>query len=187
MVLTTGLLSRSNGQCELCSATTDLTGYTVAPKTGKSDDDNIAVCPTCLDQLEGRVDHDPNHWRCLNDSMWSSVPAVQVTAYRLLNNMSDQDWAIDAAGMMYMDDETREWADSASGEAIIHKDANGHVLQQGDNVTLIQDLNVKGASFTAKRGTAVRKIRLVRDNAAHIEGKIDGQTIVILTKYVKKS
>jgi protein PhnA len=47
-------------------------------------------------------------------------------------------------------------------------------------------LDVKGANFTAKRGTAVRNIRLVHDNPEQIEGKINGQGIVILTQYVKK-
>jgi protein PhnA len=91
---------------------------------------------------------------------------------------------------MYMDDETREWAEEEphnSQSRIIHKDSNGNILEAGDTVTLIQDLNVKGANFTAKRGTAVRRIRLVHDNAEHIEGKIDGQQIVILTKFTKKS
>jgi len=60
-------------------------------------------------------------------------------------------------------------------------------LAAGDTVTLIKDLNVKGAGFTAKRGTAVRGIALVADKAEHIEGKINGQQIVILTKFVKKS
>ncbi len=49
-----------------------------------------------------------------------------------------------------------------------------------------QDPNVKGASFTAKRGTAVRRISLVSDNPGQIEGRVNGQQIVILTKYVKK-
>jgi len=71
-------------------------------------------------------------------------------------------------------------------EAIIHKDVNGNILQAGDTVTLIKDLNVKGSSLTAKRGTAVRRISLVRDNAGQIEGKVEGQHIVILTQYVKK-
>lgn len=186
MILTTGLTQRAEGKCELCSQETELTGFTVAPKTGDSDDDNIAVCSICKEQLTGTNDKDVNHWRCLNDSMWSAVPAVQVTAYRLLKSMPDQDWALDAANMMYMDEPTQEWADASTGEAIVHKDANGAILEAGDTVTLIQDLNVKGASFTAKRGTAVRRIRLVRDNAEHIEGKVDGQQIVILTKYVKK-
>ena len=51
---------------------------------------------------------------------------------------------------------------------------------------LIKDLPVKGAGFTAKRGTAVRGISLVLDNAAHIEGRVEGQRIVILTEFVKK-
>ena len=54
-------------------------------------------------------------------------------------------------------------------------------------MTLIKDLKVKGANFTAKRGTAVRNIRLVHDNAGQIEGKVETQMIVILTEYVKKN
>ena len=59
-------------------------------------------------------------------------------------------------------------------------------LAQGDTVVLIKDLPVKGANFTAKRGTAVRGISLVLDNPAHIEGRVEGQRIVILTEFVKK-
>ncbi len=66
------------------------------------------------------------------------------------------------------------------------KDSNGNILQNGDTVTLIKDLDVKGASFTAKRGTAVRRISLVMDNPEHIQGRIKDQTIIILTKFVKK-
>ena len=84
------------------------------------------------------------------------------------------------------------WA-KATGEgnseesSVKHLDSNGALLEAGDTVTLIKDLNVKGANFTAKRGTAVRGISLVADNAEHIEGKVNGQQIVILTKFVKKS
>jgi protein PhnA len=53
-------------------------------------------------------------------------------------------------------------------------------------VVLIKDLNVKGVGFTAKRGTAVHRITLVPDNDAHIEGRVEGQRIVILTEFVKK-
>ena len=66
------------------------------------------------------------------------------------------------------------------------KDAVGNVLNDGDSVVLIKDLPVKGAGFTAKRGTAVRGISLVADNAGHIEGRVEGQRIVILTEFVKK-
>jgi protein PhnA len=51
---------------------------------------------------------------------------------------------------------------------------------------LIKALKVKGANFTAKRGTAVRRIFLVADNTAHNEGKIDGKRIEILTEFVKR-
>ncbi len=70
---------------------------------------------------------------------------------------------------------------------ISHKDSNGNILVNGDTVTLIKDLDVKGSSINAKIGTAVRNIRLVHDNTDQIEGKVDGQLIVILTKFVKIS
>jgi len=61
------------------------------------------------------------------------------------------------------------------------------VIEAGDAVTLIKDLNVKGGNFTAKRGTVVRGVSLVADNPEHIEGRVNGQLIVILTKFVKKT
>ena len=78
------------------------------------------------------------------------------------------------------------WAISGAIRDSQHKDANGATLNAGDNVVLIKDLPVKGGGFTAKRGTAVRGISLVSDNAAHIEGRVEGQRIVILTEFVKK-
>ena len=68
-----------------------------------------------------------------------------------------------------------------------HLDSNGVVLESGDTVTLIKDLNDKGAVFSAERGTAVRNISLVPDTPEHIEGRVNGQQIVILTRFVKKS
>ncbi|MNL82300.1 PhnA protein [compost metagenome] len=53
-------------------------------------------------------------------------------------------------------------------------------------MVLVKNLDVKGTSFTARQGTVVKNIRLVRDNIEQIEGKIENQMIVILTKYVKK-
>jgi len=93
--------------------------------------------------------------------------------------------------MLYLEENILNWAKaSAEGSenlAVKHMDSNGNTLQAGDTVTLVKDLNVKGANFTAKRGTAVRGISLVADNAEHIEGRVNGQQIVILTKFVKKS
>lgn len=68
-----------------------------------------------------------------------------------------------------------------------HRDAFGNKLENGDTIVLTQALNVKGTSFSAAKGTVVKKIRLVPSDTAQIEGKINDQTIVILTKYVKKN
>ncbi|MEE9439857.1 MAG: PhnA domain-containing protein [Saprospiraceae bacterium] len=188
MSLTSELETRSDNKCELCSSVDNLSAYTVPPKSDDRIDNQVVICEPCKIQIEDPEKIDKNHWRCLNDSMWSQIPAVQVMAYRMLDNLSSEGWAQDALGMIYLDDKTMEWAkDGADDVKIIHKDSNGHILSSGDSVVLIKDLNVKGASFIAKRGTAVRRIRLVHDNAGHIEGKIDGQHIVILTEFVKKT
>jgi protein PhnA len=66
-------------------------------------------------------------------------------------------------------------------------DSNGIPLLPGDSVTLIKNLNVKGAGFNARRETAVRNIGLVQYNTEHLEGRVRGQQIVILCHYVKKN
>ncbi len=188
MNLPSVLATRSESKCELCFREDKLSAYTVSPRSDDHTDNQIVCCDICLAQLQDIDKLDPNHWRCLNESMWSQVPSVQVVVHRILSSLSDHAWAADLKSQLYLDEETIEWAEQgANSPVIVHKDSNGKVLSAGDTVTLIQDLNVKGASFTAKRGTAVRRIRLVHDKAEQIEGKIDGQQIVILTKYVKKS
>ena len=106
-------------------------------------------------------------------------------------NRVNQPWADDMLGMMYLEDETLALAKAAGdGEQdenqIIHRDVNGVVLDTGDSVVLIKDLKIKGSSQVAKQGTAVRNIRLDRDNADYIEGKVGPTLTVIITKYVKK-
>lgn len=186
------LEKRSNSTCELCGSTNQLTVFTVPPAVQASEDESIYICATCSSQIENPETTDANHWRCLNDSMWSTVPAVQVVAWRMLTRLKSEGWPQDLLDIMYMDEEIKTWA-KAGGEsaetedAIKHLDSNGAVLQAGDTVVLIKDLNVKGGGFTAKRGTAVRNISLVHDNAGQIEGKVNGQQIVILTQFVKKN
>jgi len=184
------LLERSESKCELCSATDNLQVYEVPPASDGSADQAILICNTCKDQIENPDNTDENHWRCLNDSMWSQVPAVQVMAWRMLTRLSSKGWPQDLLDMLYLEDDLLNWARSGADnneDNIVHKDSNGAVLEAGDTVTLIKDLTVKGANFTAKRGTAVRGISLVADNAEHIEGRVEGQRIVILTQFVKKS
>ena len=185
------LEGRSGGVCELCGSDQNLKIYEVPPHSNGRVDDSILVCETCFEQLENPEITDPNHWRCLNESMWSELPAVKVVAWRMLNRLKDEGWPNDLLEMMYLEDDTLKWA-KATGEGldesekIIHKDVNGIVLQAGDSVVLIKDLKVKGSSMVAKQGTAVRRISLDSENADYIEGKVDGQHIVILTKFVKK-
>ena len=182
------LHARSGSVCELCGATDGLAAYEVAPSDGSAEQ-SILACATCRTQMDDPEATDANHWRCLNDSMWSQLPAVQVMAYRMLNRLRGEGWPQDLLDMMYLEDEVRAWAEAglAAENAPKHVDSNGAVLEAGDSVTLIKDLDVKGSSLTAKRGTAVRNIRLVQDNPEQIEGKVEGQQIVILTKFVKKS
>lgn len=186
------LQTRSGSVCELCGAIDNLGIYEVPPAAKEGADKCLLLCTTCSEQLEDTDKVDPNHWRCLNDSMWSEVPAVQVMAWRMLNRLRGEGWPQDLLDMLYLDEETMAWA-QATGEGedddekIVHKDSNGAVLQAGDSVVLIKDLNVKGGGFTAKRGTHVRNISLVHDNAEQIEGRVSGQMIVILTQFVKKS
>lgn len=188
MTIEKELLTRSNSKCELCGSTENLASYEVAPSDG-SVDQSALLCATCREQIEDPEKVNANHWRCLNDSMWSQVPAVQVLAWRMLTRLRGEGWPQDLLDMLYLDDETKSWAEAgmADASAVKHVDSNGAVLETGDTVTLIKDLDVKGSSLTAKRGTAVRNIRLVQDNPEQIEGRVEGQQIVILTKFVKKS
>lgn len=182
------LATRSGEQCELCGNTENLIEHVVAGRQGDAFDEIAVICGNCEGQINGTIDLDPNHWRCLNDSMWSEVPAVKVLVYRLLHQLKGEGWPVDLIDMMYMEDDVLAWAKEGveDEDAVKHVDSNGAVLNAGDSVVLIKDLDVKGANFTAKRGTAVRNIRLVHDNPEHIEGKVNGQSIVILTQYVKK-
>jgi len=193
MSLEKDLEKRSENKCELCGMEENLSVYAIpsSPSSKNEDETNILICQTCSEQIEDAEKRDPNHWRCLNESMWSTVPAVQVMAWRMLQRLKGEGWPQDLLDMMYMEDETREWA-KADGDGvdksnqIIHRDSNGVILEAGDSVVLIKDLKVKGSSIVAKQGTAVRRISLDHENEKYIEGKVGGQQIVIITDFVKK-
>ena len=176
---------RSGNVCELSGETGNLNFYEVEPTSGNQPERTILISDKALAQIEKREEPDSGYWeRFLASAMWSEVPGVQVVSWRMLNRFRNVSWAADALDMMYLDDETLEWA-KASGDHMgdgtveLHKDSNGNILQNGDTVTLIKDLDVKGSSITAKIGTAVRNIRLVHDNVEQIEGKVERQSIVI--------
>jgi protein PhnA len=185
------LNKRAESKCELCSSTENLKEFLVLPTKKANLDESILACSNCISQIENPGTEDLNHWRCLNDCMWNENSAVQIVAWRMLSRLRNHGWPKELLDMMYFDDETLVYA-KATGEGeedenkIIHRDANGVILTHGDSVVLIKDLKVKGSSMVAKQGTSVRNIRLDHENADYIEGKVDGQLIVIITQYVKK-
>ncbi|MCW3123145.1 MAG: putative phnA protein [Flavipsychrobacter sp.] len=185
------LLKRSENKCELCQSESALKLYEVGPQDRYNEDNTIMICDRCTAQIEKKEELDNSHWACLTTSMWSEVPGVQVVTWRMLNRLRSESWAMDGLDMMYMDDDRLAWAkatgDHENDSAVdLHKDSNGAVLQTGDTIVLTKSLDVKGTTLNAKLGTVVKNIRLVENNTEQIEGKIEGQVIVILTKYVRK-
>jgi protein PhnA len=189
MSLEQRLAERSHSTCELCGSTNDLTSFAVEPSDG-SLDQSAYLCQTCTTQIKNADETNINHWRCLTDSMWNQEPAIQVLAWRQLTRLAGMGeiWAQDALELMYLDDDTTKWAHQGAETDDVEPtlDSNGSPLQAGDNVTLIKDLDVKGAGFTAKRGTVVRGISLT-SNPEHIEGRVNGTRIVLVSKFLKKS
>lgn len=189
MSLKRELEKRSGKKCELSGTEENLVVFAVEPKTANELDCHIYISETCAEQLNDDDKIDVNHWRCLNDSMWSEHRPVKAVVWRMLNKLKSEGWPVDLLEMMYLDEEDMEYAKAGYDDnenKLTHRDVNGVILQPGDSVVLIKDLKVKGSSMVAKQGTAVRRISLDPDNENYIEGKVDGQTIVIITEYVKK-
>ncbi len=91
------------------------------------------------------------------------------------------------------DDDTGEWipaavlrAKQADAAQVVVRDSVGNILADGDQVTLIKDLDVKGAGQTLRRGTVIRSIRLTGD-AQEIDCRFDGiKGLVLRAEFVKK-
>jgi protein PhnA len=169
--------------CVLC-ADSPASPVTLAPG-----EDEALLCPLCAAALAGDITPGPR-WRCLGDAIWAAEAPTQIAAWRLLKALPGESWAADLLETVYLEPDVLARAEAGQGEAmgaVQHRDANGSLLAAGDTVVLLKDLPVKGSSMVAKRGTAVRGIRLVLDNAAQIEGRVNDQQIVILCQFVKKS
>ncbi|MDA9557570.1 PhnA domain-containing protein [Vibrio sp.] len=182
------LLNRSNSACELCSSTNNIQLYPVSPHTQVTVDDAAVICETCQSQIEDPDTLVVNHWRCLNDSMWNQVPAVQVLAWRQLHHLvsKGEGWAQDLLDMMYLEEEVQKWAETGFGdEEDKPLDVNGVELKKGDDVTVIKDLPIKGSSQVIKQGTVVRGIGLT-DDPKHIQGRANGQAMYIIAEYCRK-
>jgi protein PhnA len=190
MKISNTLLNRCHSACELCESPSEqLHAYIVPARTEEADENAVALCDTCMQSISDQDYSNANYFMFLTGSIWSEVPPVKVLSYKILSRLSDQEWAQGALDSAALTEEELSWANSeqeALAGAVVHKDAYGMVLQHGDTVFLTENLNVKGANFMAAKGTKVPKIRLVPDNPEQIEGKIEGSTIVILTKFVRK-
>ena len=164
--------------CDLCGNEEGLAAYTVTPK-----DESITICSTGAASIEEPTINE-KHWNCLHDSMWSTEPAVQVMAFRLLTKLGAQD----QLDMMYLEDDIKAWAQEGLDAENVEptRDSNGTILVEGDSVSIIKDLPVKGAGFTAKQGTTVKNIRMVPGDPEHIQGRVNGTMIFILSVYLKK-
>ncbi len=180
------LMERAESKCELCASTSTLEIFEVPPVVNPNIDRSALLCSNCMAQVPTMQNLDVNHWLCLNESAWTQVPAVQVIVWRLLNKLSES-WAQDLLDQIYLEEDVQKWAedfDDASGLSVV--DANGTPLAEGDTVTVIKDLNVKGTSFVAKRGTIVKSIHLGADPEL-VEGKVNGVVIFLKTCFLKKS
>ena len=170
--------------CELCGSAEGVELIEL-PVSDGSEDQSVYVCAHCKEQIQSG-ELDDNHFNCLNDSMWSEVSAVKVLSYILLNKLGRQDMV----DMMYLEEDEQKLADqaiSAEANKLVYKDCNGVELHAGDSIVIMKDLEVKGAGFTAKRGTTVTKIALAPNDPTHIEGRVNGTKIFLKTEFIKKA
>jgi protein PhnA len=155
--------------CDLCGADGDLTTVAIAPR-----ENSMNLCPTCTAGLSGPI-HDGPHWHILHEAIWSTYPVLQVLVWHFLTCLKSVLWARELPESAYLEPDIMAWAQQTveAAPVLVHRDSNSAILTQGETVVLIKDLLVKGASFTAKRGTAVRSISLVVDNEGEFEGRVN--------------
>lgn len=181
------LRDRADHACELCHATDTLAAWPVPHAPTDDETGHVLLCARCRSAAEQSDTLPGADWFCLQDAAWSHVEPVQVLAWRLLHRIGDA-WATDLRDQVWLDDTVRTWAEAGLEveDAVVVTDCNGAPLSEGDSVTLIKDLAVKGAGFTAKRGTMVRRIHLI-DDSTHIEGRVEAQTIYLKTEFLKRA
>lgn len=184
------LRARAHEKCELCGAGSALQVQAVPPTSPVEADRSVLVCATCARQTLGEAALEEAHWFCLREAAWSEVAAVQVASLRMLKRLGAA-WALELLAQVYVDEDRQAWVDAGAASSEGDReaptlDSNGAPLAEGDSVTLIKDLDVKGGGFVAKRGTVVRGIRLTGD-PENIEGKVNGSTLVLKTRFLKKA
>ncbi|MFM7710192.1 MAG: PhnA domain-containing protein [Ferruginibacter sp.] len=184
MPIAISLKDRCQSLCELCGTGEASVAYAVSPNNHDLIENEMALCVTCHECIAQNTGE--QHWRCLAGSIWNPEPSVQAMSYRILFGMKTHAWAAELLQSVELDEAVVDWAMAAYDKPDVHVDGHGNILETGDTVLLTQGLNVKGANFTALKGTIIKRIRLVPENTDQIEGKINDQVIVILTKFVRK-
>ena len=129
----------------------------------------------------------------------ASTPEKQNSVIAQANVFMGSDSLVEILGMeanrWFGDsDEAKEWlgkiikilSSAESSDSVVVKDSNGAVLVEGDAVTVIKDLNVKGGSSDLKRGALIKKIHLIGD-PDNIECNVNGSTLVLKTCFLKKA
>lgn len=108
------LVRRSRSKCELCDrGGIKLDVYELPPFEEEPYVDGcIFICDGCRKQIEHPRKMIPNHWRCLNNTIWSEVPAVQVMSARLLHRLAatKKHWAEELLEHAYLEPDIEEWA-----------------------------------------------------------------------------
>ncbi len=170
--------------CEMCGSDEGVSFYALPVGDG-SEDQGVYLCSKCQTQIDTN-ELDENHFNCLNDAMWSEMPAVKVMSYILWSKLGRQDMR----EMIYLEESELKLAEqalNAEANKLVYRDANGVELKAGDSVVILKDLEVKGAGFTAKRGTTVTRISLAPGDETHIEGRVNGTKIFLKTEFLKKA
>lgn len=176
--------------CLLCATSVDLAQVVIEPRRAPLDE--VTLCTACRRHLDGTSLRDAASSAFLRDSIWSTDEVTQVLSWRMLKRFGEVAWAVELLDQVWLDEALARWAADglvASTEpdsAVVVRDSNGTELAEGDAVTLIKDLEVKGAGFTAKRGTLVKGIHLT-DDAGLVEGRVNGMTIVLKTQFLKRA
>ena len=111
------LVRRSRSKCELCdNGGVQLDACELAPlEENPQANGCVFICETCRKQIDVPKKMIPSHWRCLNNSLWSEVPAVQVMSVRILRRLEkkEQQWAKELLEHAYLDPELEDWANLA--------------------------------------------------------------------------
>lgn len=190
MSIEQSIISRATNSCEVCQNNTPEHLFTIHPDKDITEENTVYVCSACHGPLSLQETFKSEDWTFIAHSIWSELPAVQIIAYRVLNGLKSETWAQEALDMMYLEDSIKEKADMfeylASMVQERHRDSLGQELFDNDTVVLTKTLDVKGSTLKASLGTVIKNIRLDKNNTDYIEGKIEGQSIMILTKYLRK-